>query len=343
MLAVTISVENLAGGMGTAAFVAYLSSLCNLSYTATQYALLSSFMAQARTTLSAGGGFLAASMDWVGFFLTTTAAADTRTSAAALAATPPSTSVGRHGQAGRGDCRRRTGMSEGILRMIDVKRRPAQRHWRSASSCSRLHRLGRSRTGWLSRTGGVTGIYYQIGAAICRLLRDHPPAHAIDCRTEGSAGSIANLLSLGQDEVPLALAQADSLHDAVTGTGGFANRPPDTRLRALFSPVVETFLVLSRAGDSATQIADLKGHRVNIGPPASGTEVTFRQLMAARGWSDTDFTALLGIRSSQQAAALCGGRVDAIAFVAANPVPVVQEATFVAPPGSCRSTKSSPT
>lgn len=75
MLALTISVENLAGGMGTAAFVAYLSSLCNLSYTATQYALLSSFMAQARTTLSAGGGFLAESMSWVHFFLLTTAAA----------------------------------------------------------------------------------------------------------------------------------------------------------------------------------------------------------------------------------------------------------------------------
>lgn len=75
MLAVTISAENLAGGMGTAAFVAYLSSLCNLSYTATQYALLSSFMAQARTTLAAGGGFLAESTDWVGFFLITTVAA----------------------------------------------------------------------------------------------------------------------------------------------------------------------------------------------------------------------------------------------------------------------------
>jgi PAT family beta-lactamase induction signal transducer AmpG len=61
--------------MGTAAFVAYLSSLCNLSYTATQYALLSSFMAQARTSLSAGGGFLADSMGWIGFFLLTTLAA----------------------------------------------------------------------------------------------------------------------------------------------------------------------------------------------------------------------------------------------------------------------------
>jgi PAT family beta-lactamase induction signal transducer AmpG len=75
MLALTISVENLAGGMGTAAFVAYLSSLCNLRYTATQYALLSSFMAQARTTLAAGGGFLAENTTWIGFFLMTTLAA----------------------------------------------------------------------------------------------------------------------------------------------------------------------------------------------------------------------------------------------------------------------------
>ena len=177
-------------------------------------------------------------------------------------------------------------------------------------------------------TGGVTGIYYQFGAAICRLLRDHPPAHAITCRTEGSAGSVANLLSLDQDEVPLALAQADSMHDAVTGTGSFADRAPDRGLRALFSPVTETFLVLTRANDEMTQIVDLMGRRVNVGPPASGTEATFHQLMAARGWSDADFAALSNIRPSQQTAALCGGRVDAIAFVAANPVPAMQEATF---------------
>jgi PAT family beta-lactamase induction signal transducer AmpG len=75
VLALTISLENLAGGMGTAAFVAYLSSLCNVAYTATQYALLSSFMAQARTLLAAGSGFLAAALGWVGFFVLTTVAA----------------------------------------------------------------------------------------------------------------------------------------------------------------------------------------------------------------------------------------------------------------------------
>jgi MFS transporter, PAT family, beta-lactamase induction signal transducer AmpG len=74
-LALTIGVENLAGGMGTAAFVAYLSSLCNVHYTATQYALLTSFMAQTRTVLASGGGVLAEHLDWISFFLLTTLAA----------------------------------------------------------------------------------------------------------------------------------------------------------------------------------------------------------------------------------------------------------------------------
>ncbi|MBB4314525.1 AmpG family muropeptide MFS transporter [Roseospira marina] len=74
-LVVTIGVENLTGGMGTAAFVAYLSSLCNVAYTATQYALVSSLMSFARTFFSAGGGWLADHVDWVSYFLVTTVAA----------------------------------------------------------------------------------------------------------------------------------------------------------------------------------------------------------------------------------------------------------------------------
>jgi PAT family beta-lactamase induction signal transducer AmpG len=75
MLAVTIAVENITTGMGTAAFVAYLSSLCNLAYTATQYALLTSLMALSRTVLSSGSGWFAERLDWPGFFIFTTLAA----------------------------------------------------------------------------------------------------------------------------------------------------------------------------------------------------------------------------------------------------------------------------
>ena len=75
MLAVTIAVENITTGMGTTAFVAYLSSLCNLAYTATQYALLTSLMALSRTVLSSGAGWLADRMTWPDFFIATTVAA----------------------------------------------------------------------------------------------------------------------------------------------------------------------------------------------------------------------------------------------------------------------------
>ena len=75
MLAVTIAVENITTGMGTTAFVAYLSSLCSVAYTATQYALLTSFMAFSRTIMSSGGGWLADQVDWVTFFILTTIAA----------------------------------------------------------------------------------------------------------------------------------------------------------------------------------------------------------------------------------------------------------------------------
>lgn len=177
-------------------------------------------------------------------------------------------------------------------------------------------------------TGGVTGIYYQFGAAICRLLRDHPPAMPIVCMTEGSDGSISNLQGLREGNVPLALAQSDSVYDAATGSGRFARQGPDPKLRALFSPVTEAFMVLTRARDWVPTLAALRGLRVNIGAPASGSEVTFHELLAARGWAPTDFSRLSGLRTSLQAGALCSGQVDAISFVAANPVPVMQEATF---------------
>lgn len=74
-LALTVGFENLASGMGTAALVAYLSALCDIAYTATQYALLSSLTAVARTVLSSYAGFLAEALGWPLFFLLTTLAA----------------------------------------------------------------------------------------------------------------------------------------------------------------------------------------------------------------------------------------------------------------------------
>jgi MFS transporter, PAT family, beta-lactamase induction signal transducer AmpG len=70
-LSVAVSADNLAGGVAAAAFVAYLSDLCNLAFTATQYALLTSFMAYGRTLMSSGSGWLADHMSWTEFWAAT--------------------------------------------------------------------------------------------------------------------------------------------------------------------------------------------------------------------------------------------------------------------------------
>ncbi len=75
VLTLVIFVENFCGGLGSAAFVAYLSGLCAVAFTATQYALLSSLAAVGRTFLSSGGGWLSERIDWIPFFLVTTVAA----------------------------------------------------------------------------------------------------------------------------------------------------------------------------------------------------------------------------------------------------------------------------
>ncbi len=74
-LYLTIGIENLSGGMGSSAFVAYLSLLCNTAYTGTQFALFTSFMAFGRTWLSAGSGWIADQTDWITFFIISTGVA----------------------------------------------------------------------------------------------------------------------------------------------------------------------------------------------------------------------------------------------------------------------------
>ena len=71
----TIISENLSGGIMAAAFVAYLSRLCNLNFTATQYALFSALMAVGRVFVQCSSGFIAAQFDWISFFLIASAAA----------------------------------------------------------------------------------------------------------------------------------------------------------------------------------------------------------------------------------------------------------------------------
>ncbi len=176
-------------------------------------------------------------------------------------------------------------------------------------------------------TGGVTGVYYPTGGAICQLVNAARAAHGIRCSVESTGGSLYNLNALRAGEVDIGLAQSDLHFHAFHGTDTFSDRAPFSDLRSLFSVHAETFTVLARADAGIKTLADLKGKRVNIGNPGSGQRATMQVLMAALGWRESDFASATELKSAAQAKALCENTVDAIVFIVGHPSGSIKEAT----------------
>lgn len=176
-------------------------------------------------------------------------------------------------------------------------------------------------------TGGVTGIYYQIGASICRLIRRSPDADRFTCSVASSPGSVRNITDMRWARMPFAIIQADTQYKAVKGVGPFAEVGPYLQLRSLFSVVPEAFTIVAAAGSGIRNAGDLVGRRVNAGNFGSGTRATVEEVLRFRGWRAQDFERLPHVASNLQSQALCSGQLDALVFVAANPSAAVAEST----------------
>ncbi|MCY6382623.1 TAXI family TRAP transporter solute-binding subunit [Hoeflea prorocentri] len=176
-------------------------------------------------------------------------------------------------------------------------------------------------------TGGQTGVYYQVGGAICRLVNRGSKDHEIKC-THTTGGSVANINGIRTGDLDLGVAQSDWQYHAYNGTA--PDKFPDGKfedLRAVFSVHPEPFTVVARADSGINSIDDLKGKRVNIGNPGSGQRGTMEVLMDKMGWTMDDFTLASELKSSEQAAALCDNKVDAIVFTVGHPNGSIKEAT----------------
>jgi TRAP transporter TAXI family solute receptor len=176
-------------------------------------------------------------------------------------------------------------------------------------------------------TGGVTGVYYPTGGAICRLVNKNRKAHGIRCSVESTGGSVYNLNALRQGELDMGVAQSDWQFHSWHGSSKFKDQGPDKDLRAVFSVHPEPFTVVARADAGVESFDDLKGKRVNVGNPGSGQRGTMEVLMAAKGWKMSDFTLASELKSSEQSAALCDNKVDAIVFTVGHPSGSIKEAT----------------
>tara|TARA_R110001583_G_scaffold10698_5_gene49114 strand:+ start:34563 stop:35528 length:966 start_codon:yes stop_codon:yes gene_type:complete len=176
-------------------------------------------------------------------------------------------------------------------------------------------------------TGGQTGVYYQVGGAICRLVNKNTATHDINC-THKTGGSVTNINGLRSGDVDMGVAQSDWQYHAYNGTA------PDTfpdgafkELRSVFSVYAEPFTVIARTDSGIKKFEDLKGKKVNIGNPGSGNRATMNIVMEKMGWTTGDFSVASELKASEHAAALCDGKIDAFIYVAGHPNGSIKEAT----------------
>ncbi|MDD9922378.1 MAG: TAXI family TRAP transporter solute-binding subunit [Boseongicola sp.] len=176
-------------------------------------------------------------------------------------------------------------------------------------------------------TGGVTGVYYPTGGAICRLVNKDRKDHGIRCSVESTGGSVYNTRTIREGELEFGVVQSDVQSAAIEGVRAFENDEPYGDLRAVFSVHPEPMHVMVRADAGINSVMDMKGKRVNIGNPGSGTRVLANVLMDAAGVSPDDFALAAELKSSEQSAALCDGKLDAAIWAAGLPNGSSMEAT----------------
>jgi hypothetical protein len=177
-------------------------------------------------------------------------------------------------------------------------------------------------------TGGVTGVYYPTGGAICRLVNKDRKEHGIRCSVESTGGSVYNVNTIRQGELDMGVVQSDVQYKALKGEGEeFQDQGPFEDLRAVFSVHAEPFTVVARADSGIETFDDLKGKRVNVGNPGSGQRSTMEVLMNAKGWTMDDFALASELKSAEQSQALCDNKIDAMVFTVGHPSGSIQEAT----------------
>ena len=175
-------------------------------------------------------------------------------------------------------------------------------------------------------TGGVTGVYYPTGGAICRLVNKDRKEHGIRCSVESTGGSSYNINTIRAGELDLGVAQSDVQYYALHGEKAFEDVGPFPELRAVFSIHPEPFTIVARADAGIKTFDDLKGKRVNIGNPGSGSRDTMDIVMNAKGWTLDDFALASELKPAEQSQALCDNKIDAMLYVVGHPSGSIQEA-----------------
>lgn len=174
---------------------------------------------------------------------------------------------------------------------------------------------------------------------LCSLVNAQQKRLNLACNVQESGGAVESLQALDGEDVHIAFARADWVQQAIAGTGPFRDKGPvrgsgrqrvggpNEDIRALFGLQVDAFALLTRADANIKALADMKGKRLNLGPPGSAARTVYETLAPALGWQYRDFAIAAELSPADQVNALCRGRVDAIFFIGAQPDNALRAAT----------------
>lgn len=156
-------------------------------------------------------------------------------------------------------------------------------------------------------TGGTGGVYYPIGGGLAEMINNH--IEGASATAEVTGASVENMGLIMRGDADLALALADTVYQAYSGSGDFEGRQiEDTR--ALASVYPNAVQLVTLAESDVQSLEDLRGKRVSVGAPGSGTELNARALLEANGISYEDFTPQR-LNFNETADAIRDGDIDA--------------------------------
>lgn len=176
-------------------------------------------------------------------------------------------------------------------------------------------------------TGGVTGVYYGAGGAICRLVNKDRADHGLRCSVESTGGSVFNVNTIKAGELDLGVVQSDVGFNAYNGEGQFKEAGEYKKLRSVFSIHPEPFTVVVSKDSGVKKFEDLKGKRFNVGNPGSGTRASMDQLLAAMGTDNSFFSLASELRPDEHGQALCDGKIDGFFYGVGHPSANIQDPT----------------
>ncbi|HEY7384773.1 MAG TPA: TAXI family TRAP transporter solute-binding subunit [Beijerinckiaceae bacterium] len=175
-------------------------------------------------------------------------------------------------------------------------------------------------------TGGVTGVYYAVGGAVCRLMNKDRATTGLRCSVESTGGSVFNVNAIKSGELDFGMTQSDVEFNAVKGQQQFKDGPMGD-LRAVYSVHPEPFTVLSRKEANIQKFEDFKGKRFNVGNPGSGTRASMEELLAQMNWKISDFSLAGELRADEQGTALCDNKIDGFYYGVGHPSAAIQDPT----------------